>query len=603
MELLVSLLIALSVAELQSICTIKDSSAETHIEESFEDKLRKAFIESLKGVDDGDAWKLAKDSRFELRFKEMIQTGGNPDKFEELKEAERNALKSEPRWSVAIWEKFMDVVATDGKLADYFNTYAAFYNSLQLGHLEESSEELKKEIYGLKEALKKQGEKINMLLDGLPNAPRPIQELVRDALLAEKDNRPKDAIDLWKQLELRRDIGDSGLCAVYLQLANLFNGISEYEDALYYGRKAEKIAKTIEGDEGKNFLAGAFNILGLASRETGDYPKAKEYHEKGLRISEELGDESDVAMALGNLGIVYQDMGELPKAEEHHKKALEIDEKIGNPLGMAQDLGNLGSVYFQMGDLPKAEEHHKKALEIDEKIGNPLGMAQDLGNLGSVYMLMGELPKAEEQFKKALEIYEKIDNPLGMANALGNLGLVYQGMGDLPKAEELFKRALEIDEKIGNPQGMASDLGNLGNVYIQMGELPKAEEYHKRALEIDEKIGNPQGMASDLGNLGNIYAMKEQFYEAEECYIKILAIFKDRGARQEYVLVSQNLAIVRLQKGDYTGAVEAAQAGIEVAEQLPHMSNKLEQLKQLLAIAEQKLAESRDENDSNQSQP
>ena len=96
-----------------------------------------------------------------------------------------------------------------------------------------TSEELKQEILRLRDDLNKQGQKMDMLLDGLPNAPRPIQELLRDALLAEKENRPKDAINLWKQIELRPEIGDTGLCAVYLQLADLNEGIAVYDDALF----------------------------------------------------------------------------------------------------------------------------------------------------------------------------------------------------------------------------------------------------------------------------------------------------------------------------------------------------------------------------------
>ena len=99
-------------------------------------------------------------------------------------------------------------------------------------------------------------------------------------------------------------------------------------------------------------------------------------------------------------------------------------------------------------------------------------------------------------------------------------------------------------------------------------------------------------MAQDLGNLANIYAENGEINKSIETEKRIIKIFKGIGAWPNFVFVSKNLIIDLLNAGDYSGAAETAREGIEVAEKLPHMARELQDLKQMLEFAEQKMAES-----------
>ena len=65
----------------------------------------------------------------------------------------------------------------------------------------------------------------------------------------------------------------------------------------------------------------------------GDYRKAVEYHEKLLKIAQEIGYRSGEGGAYGNLGIAYHSLGDYQKAIEYHEKLLKIAQEIGDRSG------------------------------------------------------------------------------------------------------------------------------------------------------------------------------------------------------------------------------------------------------------------------------
>ena len=65
----------------------------------------------------------------------------------------------------------------------------------------------------------------------------------------------------------------------------------------------------------------------------GEYVKAKEYYEKALAISMEIGDRAGEGTWYGNLGTVFCSLGEYVKAKEYYEKALAISMEIGDRAG------------------------------------------------------------------------------------------------------------------------------------------------------------------------------------------------------------------------------------------------------------------------------
>ena len=134
----------------------------------------------------------------------------------------------------------------------------------------------------------------------------------------------------------------------------------------------------------------------------GQYDNAKDYLQKALIITTEIGDRKGEASWYGNLGTVFQSLGQYDKAKEYLEKALIITTEIGDREGERLWYGNLGTVFQSLGQYDMAKEYLKEALVISTKIGNEVGKAADLANLGILFSTVGDYEASEVYLEKAL---------------------------------------------------------------------------------------------------------------------------------------------------------------------------------------------------------
>jgi len=251
--------------------------------------------------------------------------------------------------------------------------------------------------------------------------------------------------------------------------------------------------------------------------------------EQTMKLAKAIHYKKGMAGSLNNIGNVYWNQGNYPKAREYYFKALKINEVLDNKKGIAINLGNIGNVYTIQGDFPKVLEYYFKALKINEELDNKRGIALNLGNIGNVYKMQDDHPKVLEYLFKALKINEELDNKSGIARNLGNIGIEYKNQGDYPKALEYYFEALKINEELDNKRGIASNLSNIGNVYVIQSDHPKALEYFFKALKINETIGNKRGIAINLGNIGDAHNSLKDYKEAENYLQRALLLADNIG--------------------------------------------------------------------------
>ena len=319
-------------------------------------------------------------------------------------------------------------------------------------------------------------------------------------------------------------------------------------EAKNYHEKALVITKEIGDKPGE---AACYGNLGTVYKSLGEYAGAKEYHEKALVITKEIGDKQGEAECYGNLGTVYESLGEYGKAETYYKNALLITKEIGDKQGEAVFYGNLGTVYKFLGEYGKAKTYQKKALVIRKEIGDKQGESLCFGNLGSVYRSLGEYGKAETYLKNALVIMKEIGDKQGEAVCYGSLGNVYESLGEYGKAETYQKNALVITKEIGDRPGEAFCYGNLGTVYRSLGEYAEAKEYLEKALVIAKEIGDKPGEAFCYGNLGTVYGSLGEYAEVKEYYEKALVITKEIGDKPVQAFCYGNLGSMYKSLGEY----------------------------------------------------
>ncbi|CAH3168924.1 unnamed protein product [Porites lobata] len=329
-----------------------------------------------------------------------------------------------------------------------------------------------------------------------------------------------------KALETVKELTTPLVISVYHKLFHGYTLIYDHTRAVECGKKLHVILHNSgQKEEEGMVLHGIANIYYQISK----YKEAKQFYEKALGITIQVGNNRGVGICYRSLGSVFQSIGQYTKAEEYLQKALVIMIEIGDKEGEAATYGSLGSVFKSVGQYTKAEGYIQKALVIRKEIGDKKGEATAYGNLGTVFRSVGRYTKAEEYLQKALVIRKEIGNKEGEAADYGNLGTVFRSVGQYTKAEEYLQKALVIRKEIGDKRGEATAYGNLGSVFSSVGQYTKAEEYLQTALVINKEIGDQNGVASAYGNLGSVFHSVGQHTKAEECLQKALAICKEIG--------------------------------------------------------------------------
>ncbi|MFW9850603.1 MAG: tetratricopeptide repeat protein [Candidatus Thorarchaeota archaeon] len=189
---------------------------------------------------------------------------------------------------------------------------------------------------------------------------------------------------------------------------------------------------------------------------------------------------------LNNLGNVYMLRGEIEKGYEYHQKCLKVREELGNKRDLALTLTNLGAVYQTLGDFNQALDCLHQSLEYYQDTVDYTGMSLTFNNLGSIHQIRGELDIALEYHKKSLEIRQKQNAKHEIALSLLNMGELERRKGNVGKADEFYKQSLSIYEEVGNDTYTAIALSYLINFSLENNQRELALQYLSRLKELNE---------------------------------------------------------------------------------------------------------------------
>ena len=217
----------------------------------------------------------------------------------------------------------------------------------------------------------------------------------------------------------------------------------------------EALAVVRDNDvEHPHLVSAMHGILGLGFAGIGNYGRALEFHTKGKKMYEELGDSAGVAKECSNLGNCYHSMLQYERASEQYKQDKEISQSMGDSEGMARASCNLGSCYDSTGDYVQALTLYEQTKEIYETIGNRVGIAGVNGNLGNCYLHMGNYGRAISYYKEQYTMAEELDLQKGKADAALGIGVTFRlqvqdagagGDGDLvSEVEDWLKISLNM---------------------------------------------------------------------------------------------------------------------------------------------------------------
>ncbi len=358
---------------------------------------------------------------------------------------------------------------------------------------------------------------------------------------------------------LKADKDDTTKVKHLLSLSKLYEKRAEYEKGLSCGNAALQLSNTISGKKGRGWpdgIAQANNVIGHLYQDQGKYDSALEHHFAAVKISEESGNEKELATAYDDIGLTYGEQGDNEKALEKYAVSLKIRIRIGDKEGIAQSYNNIGVIYQEQGMYDKALENAFAALKIHEETGNKNGIALSYNNIGIIYDYQGKNDKALENYSSSLRIMKEIGSKRGISMCYNNIGIICLNLGQYDKALESYTFALHMKEEIGDKKGIAHAYINIGTVYEKEGKIDKALDNYVRAQKITREIGDKESVAVGYNNIGIVYLKQNKIAEAKNQLQQGLDIAKQIGSKEWTREIYKALSLCDSASGDWKGAYQ-----------------------------------------------
>ncbi len=231
---------------------------------------------------------------------------------------------------------------------------------------------------------------------------------------------------------------------LYLPLAWMYI----LSDTAKFVRTAIRLLNIAEGMIGKSKELG-MGIGGYASvcMAIPLFKRAIKYHEKGLSLRRELGDEWGVAQSLQWMGHCYQWKGEYQNSTKYFQESLTRFQNMGDVREMGVTLIGLAYSYYYSSDYKRAIDNACQCLEIAQNMNDNYEISNSAAILSWLYTEMGEFDKAEEWGIKSLTLSE--EKGIFFINCLAKIHLGHLNLerGKPADALKYLEKAKILNEK------------------------------------------------------------------------------------------------------------------------------------------------------------
>jgi len=273
-----------------------------------------------------------------------------------------------------------------------------------------------------------------------------------------------------------------------------------------------------------NYLASAYNNLGIIQYNLGNTKEAIEAYKKSIALFNATGNKINISSPYNNIALIYSQIGDYNQALYYFSQSQKIAETINDAKNIATCYNNIALIYSEQGDNTKALEYFTKSLKLNQKAKNTSGEALVLQNIASVYEQSGNCAKALPYIEKSYAIRKQQNDVPGMAECFNTFGRVYKGLNRMPEALESFNECMRLNEELKLKDHTTTALINLGNIYLLMNDIPQALSYAKKAHQYSLELGYPGQVSNTAHLLYLIYKKQKQDGLALEMFMQQVAM-------------------------------------------------------------------------------
>jgi adenylate cyclase len=309
----------------------------------------------------------------------------------------------------------------------------------------------------------------------------------------------------------------------------------------------------------------------------GDIEKAKDHHDKALRILEGEPESVELASLFEDVAHMYYRTEDMVRAISSAEKALEIAERLNACEVAASSCASLGTAFAYSGEKKKAIEYLEKALRIALDNGYMVTALRAYNNF-ALALSAEENERCIDYYAKGYELAKKVGDVYNQSMLGFNLAGMYFNMGNIDKFAQLANETVALDRKTGNKYHLYASAMPLMYAYQMLGESDKSEQYMKEALSISEGLNDFQKITAGYDYLGLYHFDRGEYGKAKEFLEKLNETLEKAGDKSSQVARLPLLVRTYIELGE----VEKAQ---KLIDNMSEFASKAED-KDIIAIAD-----------------
>jgi adenylate cyclase len=323
-------------------------------------------------------------------------------------------------------------------------------------------------------------------------------------------------------------------------------------EATSYFQSALRLLERKEGEFQDK--ARVLEVLGDIKNLVGEYDDCVKYWDEALQSCGHF-DEKKRASRLHRkiANVLWDKKGEEERAKEHHEKALKILEAMPESVEQASVYEDVAHMYYRTGDIPEASAWAGKGLDLARKLNAYDVMASSCASLGTALAYAGEPKNAVEFLEEALKIALDHGCMETALRAYNNIPLALTSEEN-QRCLECYEKGLELAKKVGDIYNQSLLGFNLAGMYFNMGSIDKAVRISSETVELDRKTGSIFHLYASTNALGFVYQLLGETDKSEQCYREALSISRQLDDFQAITGGYDYIGLSHFDKGDYVKA-------------------------------------------------
>jgi predicted ATPase/DNA-binding NarL/FixJ family response regulator len=238
-----------------------------------------------------------------------------------------------------------------------------------------------------------------------------------------------------------------------------------------------------------------------------------------------------------------------------------------------------GQAFETLGDFERARSDYEQALERARTAHDREAEWQSLIDLG--FLWEGhDYDLGGTYYQQALDLARTIGDPSTLAHSLNRVGNWHTNVGQPFEALRNHQEALSMFRRLNDRRGIAETLDLLAVNTFLSGDLIQSTTYCEQAITLFRELDNRQLLVSNLvlrmlcssTNYQTDTLVPAATSFAESLYLGELAlkIVREVGQRSGEAHTLIDMAMCLGAQGEYRRALELAQSGLQIAEEIEH---------------------------------